>query len=49
MRATIETCLNSMGDYLWSQFEKDLEMSYKVSDQIHKILSVIHGFFYPQK
>lgn len=49
MRSTIETYLNSMGDYLWAQFEKDMELSYKVVDQINKILSTIHGFFYPQK
>lgn len=49
MREAIESYLDTIGNFVWGQFEKDMEMSYKVMDYLNKVWGNLHGIFFPKK
>jgi hypothetical protein len=45
MRDLFEVYLNDACDFLWSQFEKDLEFSQRVVAYVQKALEALGDFF----
>jgi hypothetical protein len=49
VREAIEAYLDRISEYVWAQFEKDMEMSLKVMEYLNTVWGNLYGIFVPKK
>jgi hypothetical protein len=49
MRELFEVYLNTASDYLWDQFQRDLELSQRILAHIDNALEALGNALYPKK
>ena len=48
MRQILDTYLDKAGDFLWTQFQKDVALSEQVVDWCQSTWETVHDFFNPR-